>query len=121
MNSGLVNFTLGYLVYRFFFRITAFLHHWYIDGSRTFLRAWLTFLTNLESTLALRITLFHLSEPLYKDYSLVGRIIGPIFRLFRVVLGLVLYAAVSLIFMLVYLFWILLPPYLLLEPWRLLL
>lgn len=55
------------------------------------------------------MTLKHLFEPLYKDYTIMGRILGPIFRLGRVLVGLVIYIVAGAIFLIFYLFWLLLP------------
>jgi hypothetical protein len=60
-----------------------------------------------------KITLQHFFEPLYKDYSVVGRVLGVIFRFGRVVIGAGLYAAVTLCFIAIYLVWIAVPPTLL--------
>ena len=81
------NFAPVYIVQRFFLRIFEFFVHWYVDGIRFFWHRCLLIFGRLEQSLALRITMHHLFEPLYKDYSIVGWILGPIFRLGRVLIA----------------------------------
>lgn len=104
-----MNFSLVYIFGRLFFRIRDFFHHWYVDATRYFFHGFISFLENLDRTLAFRMTLRHIFEPLYKDYSIIGRIIGPIFRFGRVFVGLVVYVVVGAVFLIFYLSWLLLP------------
>ena len=48
-------------------------------------------LTAADQSFAVAITLRHFFEPLYKDYSIVGRVLGIVFRSARVVIGGVCY------------------------------
>ncbi len=64
---------------------------------------------NLDRTLAFRMTIRHLFEPLYKDYTVMGRILGPIFRFGRAFVGFVVYVFVGAVSLVVYLFWLILP------------
>ena len=105
-----MNFALVYLINRFFYRIGDFFHHWYWDGSRNFARALIAFLENLDRTFAVRLTFKFLFQPLYKDYSAVGRILGVIFRSGRIAIGLIIYTFSALLFFSIYLAWLLLPP-----------
>lgn len=102
------NFAL-YLVERFLYRIVDFFHHWYIGASRYFLRGLFSFLTQLDSTFAVHITVRHFFEPLYKDYSPIGRIVGIIFRSGRVLIGSVIYIVLTAIFLAAYVAWLLVP------------
>jgi hypothetical protein len=104
-----MNFSVVYILSRFLFRIKDFFHHWYVDGSRYFFHGFISFLENLDRTLAFRMTLRHLFEPLYKDYTVMGRILGPIFRFGRVLVGLVVYVFAGAVFLSIYLFWLILP------------
>jgi hypothetical protein len=104
-----MNFSLVYIFSRLFFRIKDFFHHWYVDATRYFFHGFISFLENLDRTLAFRMTLRHLFEPLYKDYTIMGRILGPIFRFGRALVGFVVYVFVGAIFLTVYLLWLLLP------------
>ncbi len=105
-----MNFALVYLANRALYRVIDFFHHWYWDGSRNFARAFIAFLENLDRTFAVRLTFKFLFQPLYKDYSPVGRVLGVIFRSGRIATGLAVYVFFALIFFLLYLAWLLLPP-----------
>jgi hypothetical protein len=115
MNSSFSEFFGGYLLERLFIRITDFIHHWYVDGSYRFLDIAKTMHKNLEQTLALKATYFHIEEPLYGDYSYSGRAVGFIFRMTRIILGLCIYLALGLIGGVFYLVWVALPIYLLVR------
>lgn len=105
-----MNFALVYIVNRLVYRIKDFFHHWYVHASRTLGHAFISFLERLDRTFAVRITLGHFFEPLYKDYSIVGRILGVIFRSARVLIGGIVYLFFGIIFLGVYLAWLLIPP-----------
>jgi hypothetical protein len=105
-----MDFALTYLFYRLFYRIYDFFHHWYIDGSRTLGHEFMSTLSAVDRTIALKITIRYFFEPLYKDYSIVGRVLGVIFRSGRIIIGLIIYPIIAAIFVLVYLAWIAFPP-----------
>lgn len=107
--------SLSYLMRRLWYRIAIFFHHWYVDGSYFFARHSLSLFLNLERTLAFRITATHLFEPLYQDYSIVGQIIGPIFRLVRLILGSIIYITLGVIALCLYIAWLAIPIILLLQ------
>ncbi|HUZ92479.1 MAG TPA: hypothetical protein VNG29_00580 [Candidatus Paceibacterota bacterium] len=109
-----MNFALTYLIYRFAYRVGDFFHHWYYDGSRNFFHGFISFLESLDRTFAVRLTLKFLFHPLYKDYTIVGRILGFIFRSGRILIGVVVYAFFAVIFFAIYLAWLLVPPALIL-------
>lgn len=113
-----MNFALTYLVYRFIYRIVGFLHDWYVHGSRRFFHAFISFLEYFDRTFAVIITLRHIFEPLYGDHSIVGRIVGPVFRSGRIVIGVALYAILALLFLAAYFAWMLVPPFLLFHALR---
>lgn len=104
-----MDFSLVYLVTRFFYRIFDFFHHWYVDGSRVFGRKFIGVLTELDKTFALKVTFEHLFEPLYKDYSVIGRILGAIFRTARVLIGFVIYLLIAVIAAALYIIWLAIP------------
>lgn len=113
-----MSFAPVYLVHRFFFRLYDFFHHWYVHGTKFFMRRYLLALNSIELTFAVRLTFRHLADPLFGDYSAAGRIIGPIFRLFRAALGVFLYAIFTIIFALLYLAWVALPLYIIFNAAR---
>lgn len=105
-----MNFSLVYLVQRFFFRLGDFFHHWYVDGSRHLLHWFVSFFERLDRTFAVRITYRYLFQPLYKDYSVIGRLLGFIFRASRVIVGSVIYLFFAALFLVVFVFWLLALP-----------
>jgi hypothetical protein len=104
-----MDFAPIYLLQRFFYRIGDFFHHWYIDGSRVFGDRFMLTLTAADQSFAVAITLRHFFEPLYKDYSIIGRILGIIFRTGRVLIGAVVYLFIAAVFAVVYVVWLLIP------------
>jgi hypothetical protein len=104
-----MSFAPLYLLNRLFFRISDFFHHWYLDGSRAILHRCVSIYENLDQTFALRITLRYFWKPLYGDYSIVGHIFGFFFRLGRILIGSVIYLALAVVMLAVYLAWLALP------------
>lgn len=104
------DFALGYLLQRFFYRIFDFFRHWYVGGSRTIAHSFISTLENIDRSLAVKITLQHFFEPLYKDYSVIGRTLGVIFRSARIAVGIVVYAVMVVCFVCIYVVWVLIPP-----------
>jgi len=104
-----MNLAPVYLVRRFFYYVFNFFHHWYFHGSRNLARYFLSVFEGADKTFAVKITLKYFFQPLYKDYSAVGRILGVFFRSMRILMGLGVYAFLAAIFLGVYLVWILIP------------
>ncbi len=104
-----MDFALGYLVQRFFYRFLDFFHHWYVDGSRAIGHRFIGTLESLDRTIALRVTVRYLFQPLYRDYTVIGRILGFIFRVLRILIGLVLYCVVAAVYAAFYVGWLVLP------------
>jgi|GEM_PF-199350 len=107
-----VSFSLIYLIQRFFYRIYEFMRHWYIGGFLKVVHRTLSFLEILDRRLALKITLRYLFRPLYQDYTVLGYILGFIFRSARVAIAGFVYLIVILIALAVYLAWAAFPAYL---------
>jgi hypothetical protein len=105
-----MNFALIYLIHRFFYRLFDFFHHWYIDGSRHFAHVFISFLERLDEVFAVKITLKYFFHPLYGDYTIVGRVLGIIFRSFRILIGGAVYVLAGLVFLVIYLGWLAVPP-----------
>lgn len=106
-----MDFALIYLFQRFFYRIGEFLRHWYIKSVRIYWNAVFNRLEGLDYYFAWRITARHLFEPLYKDYSIIGYILGFIFRTLRLVIASVIYVCIFGIAIALYALWVLLPIY----------
>ena len=64
---------------------------------------------SVDQSLAVAITMRHFFEPLYKDYSIVGRIMGIIFRTIRVFLGGIFYIFLAISFAIIYVAWVAIP------------
>ena len=104
-----MDFAPVYLAKRAAFRLYEFFHHWYGDASRFMGHAFISSLERMDKTFAVRITLRYFFEPLYKDYTVVGRILGVIFRSIRIILGTAVYLVATLLFVAVYAIWLALP------------
>ena len=104
-----MSFAPAYIIQRFFFRLTDFFHHWYVHGLRYLTHQFIELLSGLDQTFAVKINLRYLLTPLYKDYTIVGRILGPIFRALRVVVGGTVYLGLIVIFAGVCAVWIAIP------------
>jgi len=98
-----------YLIERFFRQIAWFIRDWYIDGFFFMNRQALAVLAGLDKIFAVKINLKNLFQPLYQDHSIIGHLLGLIFRLFRLGLGLVFYAALFSAALAIYLVWALVP------------
>lgn len=108
-----MHFTLVYLVERAAYRVLEFLRHWYVKSVRIYWNFVLDHLEHLDRSFAWKITLRHLFQPLYKDYSFFGYVLGFIFRLLRLVSASIIYALIFLFAALLYVVWLLVPPYIL--------
>ncbi|MBI4033968.1 MAG: hypothetical protein HY378_00255 [Candidatus Brennerbacteria bacterium] len=107
MNSAPV-----YLIERFFYRIRTFLEHWYIVSFKKYSNFVLNLLARVDYYLAWKITLRHLLQPLYGDYTPLGYILGFIFRSGRLIAGSVVYLFLFALTAGLYLLWLLVPPFL---------
>ncbi|MCS6789208.1 MAG: hypothetical protein NZ484_01405 [Patescibacteria group bacterium] len=104
-----MNFSLIYLINRFLFRLYKFLYNWYIKGVRWIFHYYISILESLDYYFAVKTNIIHFFEPLYKDYSIMGRLLGIFFRSFRIVVGSLVYLFISLLFLVFLLIWILVP------------
>jgi len=84
-----------------------------VGGFRIISHWAVSFLESLDKTLALQVTLRYIFEPLYQDRTILGYILGFIFRSGRVVLASIIYVLVIVVFLAVYLGWMLFLPYVL--------
>ncbi|MEK7630004.1 MAG: hypothetical protein AAB432_01295 [Patescibacteria group bacterium] len=107
-----MNFALVYLVQQFFYRIFDFFYHWYIKSGRFYSNIVLNRLEKLDYYFAWRITLKNLFQPLYKDYSIIGYVLGFFFRLLRLLITSVIYAFIFIFAAGLYLLWLAAPIYL---------
>ncbi len=101
----------SYLASLFVRRIFEFLEHWYAGSFRAAGGKFIDLLREWDRFFALRITVRHLLQPLYQDRTFIGYILGPIFRTGRIMVALAVYLAAASLAAILYLFWIIIPPY----------
>ncbi|HOK20817.1 MAG TPA: hypothetical protein PLX73_00585 [Candidatus Paceibacterota bacterium] len=112
---SLDRFFIFYLVSIAFNRIKLFLKHWYPNS---FIRFWnflVQTLRSLDRTFAIKITARHWLEPLYQDRTVVGYILGFIFRTLRIAIAAVLYLAIFGVVMFAYIVWAVTPIFLIIR------
>ncbi|MDI6820863.1 MAG: hypothetical protein QMD65_01655 [Patescibacteria group bacterium] len=109
----MTNNALVYLVEKLFYRIIQFFRHWYVKSMRIYFNFVMDQLKELDYFLAWRITLKHLLEPLYKDYTILGYILGFGFRLGRLLVSSFIYLIVFTIAIGFYIIWLVAPIYIL--------
>ncbi len=102
-----------YLGERFVYRIIEFVRHWYVKSGKLYSNFVLDKLSKIDEALAWKITLRHLFEPLYKDYSLIGYFFGFLFRSIRLLVASAIYLVIFAIAITAYVVWLLIPPFVL--------
>jgi len=108
----------SYLVQRALFRVVEFFRHWYIGGTQAFLRRFSDAAQGIEAVVAVRVTLRFFFQPLFRDYTVVGHILGPVFRLGRLVIGAAAYLVLFILFFAAYVVWIAFPAFLIVYALR---
>lgn len=95
---------------KFFYKsLYDFLYFWYFKGSLDFWRRELDFIKSTERDMGLVLNLKLITQPIFGDYTYMGRIIGPIFRLFRVLSSVIILLISCLAIIVAYFIWIALP------------
>ncbi len=100
---------IAYLINRFIFRIKDFFRHWYIKSFFIYIHFVISQLEKIDRFLAFKITLSHLFQPLYQDRSIIGYILGFIFRSSRIFISAIIYFIVFAIAAIIYTIWIGIP------------
>ncbi len=109
------NSIFNYLFLAITNRLKIFVEDWYPD---TFFKFWdflLNILRQLDKTFAIKVTIRHWTEPLYQDRTIIGYILGFIFRTLRIILAFVIYLIIFLMVMSLYLIWAVLPIFLIIK------
>lgn len=106
---------LIFLLNRFIFRISEFIKRWYLDSARIYVHQVISMLENLDKTFALKITWRHFGEPLYQDRTIIGYVLGFIFRSFRIFTGAIIYGFLIILAALIFIVWALVPFYIILK------
>ena len=115
-----MSISLIYLVQKFFYRILKFVYNWYIGSFWVIGHFAISVFEGIDQHFAFKITIKHLFEPLYQDRTILGYILGFIFRTIRVLLGAVVYAFLFLIVAGVYVVWAVIPIYIVLRGFEIL-
>ena len=102
---------LVYVFQRLFYRIGDFLRHWYIKSAKKYWTSVIDQLQEIDYTLAWRITLKNLFQPLYGDYSVIGYVLGFLFRGARLVITSAIYLVIFVFAFGVYAAWLAIPPF----------
>ncbi|MEK9154635.1 MAG: hypothetical protein AAB596_00975 [Patescibacteria group bacterium] len=106
---------ISYLFKHFFYRIKEFFRHWYIKSFFIYSNFVVSLLERLDRFFALKITFRFIFQPLYSDRSVIGYILGFIFRLARLIIASMVYLSVILIAVFLYLVWLTIPIYLIIK------
>ncbi len=96
-------------------RIACFIKDWYPN---TFFKFWnflLNTLKKLDKTFAIKITIRHWLKPLYQDATIIGYILGFVFRTIRIILAVLIYLTIFIIVMFLYLIWAAVPIFLIIK------
>ena len=72
-------------------------------------------LEELDRVFALQVNLRYIFHPLYQDRTVIGYILGFIFRSLRIVVGFVIYVIVAIFFVALYLVWLAIPLYIIYQ------
>lgn len=86
-----------------------FLYFWYIKNAKDSLKKKMNFVKGVERDLGIIINLKMITQPIYGDYTLAGKLIGPILRLGRVLFGCLLVFVAFVFTMIIYTVYLLLP------------
>ena len=96
-----MSFSLIYLVNRFFYRIWRFIYNWYVGGFLAITHTAIDLFERLDRIFAFSVTLRNIYQPLYQDRTVLGFVLGVVFRLLRVLVGGFLYLVIFLITILI--------------------
>lgn len=98
-----------YIFERFIFRFFEFFRRWYVGSARAIFHFLFRRLESLDRTFALKITILHFFSPLFGDRSIIGRVLGFIFRSIRIIIASVVYFILILLALAFYIIWIFIP------------
>ena len=104
-----------YLFRQAAYGFVSFFEHWYARGFRTWWNFVAHSVSQFDHSFGWRVTGAHLFEPLYKDFSAVGYIIGIPFRIARFFIGLLFYALFLFVSAAIFLIWLCAPAYIVMR------
>jgi hypothetical protein len=99
-----------YLLERLLVNIKDFFERWYIKGTKIYFSSVIEILRNLDRKFAWKINLKNIFQPLYKDYSVLGYILGFFLRIGRILTALFIYVLFLLAAVFVFGVWCLILP-----------
>ena len=100
---------LVYLIRRFFFRVVEFLRHWYVKSFRIYSNFVLDELQKMDRTLAWRVNVRYLFQPLYKEYYIICYVLVFILIIVRLLGISIIYLVVFLFVIVAYVIWLMIP------------
>ena len=106
---------IKYIAEQFTLWLADFFRHWYFDGLFLFLRTFVKTLSFLDRIFALRVSFKNIFKPMYQDNSFIGYVMGFSFRSLRIITALISYSFIAFLFLVAYLIWAAILPYLLLK------
>ena len=69
----------------------------------------------MDQSIAFKVTLRNLFQPMYQERNIIGYVLGFIFRSLRLIFGMIIYGSVIVVAALIFLVWAGIPPYILLK------
>ncbi len=106
---------LVYIFRQAAFGLLSFFEHWYVRGFRVWWNFVAHSISQFDRSYGWRVTGAHLFEPLYKDFSAVGYLLGVPFRIGRFFAGLLFYVLFLFVSATIFLVWLCVPAYLIMR------
>lgn len=97
------------LPFRFLKGTLDFFVFWYVKSSKEFWSREIAFVRKVESDIGILVNLKLITQPIFGDYSAMGKVIGPIFRLCRVFIGSAIVIFSLLVIIVSYAVWLIAP------------
>ncbi len=91
---------------------------WYVKATQWFVTFLKNFMMAAEDRLAIILMARLLFAPLFRDPSIVGRLVGLVYRLLRIIFGTLLLASCFLLLVALFLVWLAFPPVCVYQSWQ---
>lgn len=89
--------------------ISQIIYNWYFLDSKTYWNEVILFIKFMDRDLGVIANIYNWTSPLYGDYSLIGKAIGPILRTLRIFVGGLAHLIILIIAFFLFIFWLALP------------
>ncbi|MDP1629748.1 MAG: hypothetical protein Q8L57_03960 [bacterium] len=106
---------LPYLISRLFLGVYQFFYDWYVGGFYAFWRRVYIIFKSWDREIAFRPTLRHWFQPLFQDYTVLGYILGFLFRTGRIIVGGAGALVIFGVSVIIYFIWVLIPAYIFIK------